>query len=153
VTTRQLLLEVERTIGQLESTLGHRTNLFRPPRGAVTLSKLIGLWRAGQTVVLWNADPGDCRMASASQLEQWGQVRGLRAGDIVLLHDDLPHAAAALPAMVRQARSRGLRFAAISPKPAIPQACLTNGGLGPQVKATGPEALCNPCGEGRTATR
>ena len=110
VAAKNLADEVNRTRKTLEPIAGHPLTLFRPPMGSVTTSKLLRLWRQGQTVVLWNADPKDFRCASADELREWFTQRPLRAGDIVLLHDHVPHVATVLHEVVSQARDRGRRF-------------------------------------------
>jgi peptidoglycan/xylan/chitin deacetylase (PgdA/CDA1 family) len=85
--------------------------LFRPPHGKVTALKLWDLWRNGQMVVLWNVDPTDFRCGSEDELRLWFEARPPQGGDIVLLHDNVPHAAGVLPELIRSARSRGLTFA------------------------------------------
>ena len=56
---RQLMDEVHRTKVLLAGLLGSDVTLFRPPRSKLTASKLWWLWKARQTVVLWNVDPKD----------------------------------------------------------------------------------------------
>jgi peptidoglycan/xylan/chitin deacetylase (PgdA/CDA1 family) len=112
---RQLSAEVGRTRDLLGEILGQRSNLFRPPHGQLSPAQLLTLWRAGQTVVLWNADTRDFACGSAAEFRAYFRERPLRGGDVVLMHDDRPHAAAGLPEVMAEARARGLRFAAISP--------------------------------------
>jgi len=109
-TAAQLLAEVRRTRSVLEEAAGGPLKLFRPPHGKLTVRKALGLWRDGQTVVLWNVDPKDFARGSANELRAWFQQRPVAGGDIVLFHDNRPHAAAALPDIVHAARDRGLRF-------------------------------------------
>jgi peptidoglycan/xylan/chitin deacetylase (PgdA/CDA1 family) len=112
----QLMGEVERTQALLYPLIGHFPGLFRPPRGAVTAAKLWRLWLSGQTVVLWNVDPQDCARQSADELGAWFAAHPLRGGDIVLLHDDMPHAIRVLPEVIAEARRRGLDFQALAPR-------------------------------------
>lgn len=83
--------EIDRTRSLLEDLLGEPCCLVRPPKGALTVRKLWGLWRRGQTVVLWNVDPRDYRMHSAADVRLWCARYEPHAGDIVLLHDNRPH--------------------------------------------------------------
>ena len=94
----------------LAEVLGRRPTLFRPPKGQVTAWKLWRLWQAGQTVVLWNADPKDYAHQSVDAVRAWFRVHPLRGGDIVLMHDSQPHAAEVLPDLIGDARRRGLAF-------------------------------------------
>jgi peptidoglycan/xylan/chitin deacetylase (PgdA/CDA1 family) len=88
--------------------------LYRPPRGKVSARSLLALWRAGQTVVLWNVDPRDYVCASGAELRNWFERHPLAGGDVVLLHDRLPHAAEALPALVDSVRAAGLTFTTVA---------------------------------------
>jgi peptidoglycan-N-acetylglucosamine deacetylase len=106
----ELAAEVARTLEVLRGILGREPSLFRPPYGKVTAGKLLRLWSARQTVMLWNVDPRDFAAASAGEVAAWFAGRSLHAGDVVLLHDTFPHAAAVLPALIAEARTRGLRF-------------------------------------------
>jgi peptidoglycan/xylan/chitin deacetylase (PgdA/CDA1 family) len=110
VSPRQLLEEVRRTGGLLADLLGWETSLFRPPYGRISVPQLLALWRAGRTVVLWNANPKDYARGSAAEVREWFRGRPLRGGDLVLMHDDRPHAAGVVPALVASAQERGLGF-------------------------------------------
>jgi peptidoglycan/xylan/chitin deacetylase (PgdA/CDA1 family) len=109
-TARQLAEEVERTERLFEEVIGRRACLFRPPHGKLTGGKMWRLWRAGQGVMLWNVDPKDFACRSPQELAGKLDGRSLRGGDVVLLHDNVPHAIHALPAVIDAARGRGLSF-------------------------------------------
>jgi peptidoglycan/xylan/chitin deacetylase (PgdA/CDA1 family) len=106
----QLLNELYRTQTVLTAAVAQRPKLFRPPHGKLTARKALGLWRQGQTVVLWNVDPKDFARGSADELRAWFRDHPLDGGDIVLLHDNQPHAAGALVELVTATRARGLTF-------------------------------------------
>jgi peptidoglycan/xylan/chitin deacetylase (PgdA/CDA1 family) len=114
VSVRRLLGEVRRTGKLLAAILGRETRLFRPPYGRLSPAKLGRLWLEGQSVVLWNADPKDLATASPEALRAWFRARPLRSGDLVLLHDTHPHAAAVVPDLAASAAARGLAFATVS---------------------------------------
>jgi peptidoglycan/xylan/chitin deacetylase (PgdA/CDA1 family) len=111
-----LLEEVARCRALLRTLLGREVNRFRPPKGALTPAKLAGLWRAGQQVVLWSADPRDYALSDAAPLTAWAAGTVPRGGEIVLLHDNHPHAAEALPALAAW-RSAGRRFVTLDAWP------------------------------------
>jgi peptidoglycan/xylan/chitin deacetylase (PgdA/CDA1 family) len=111
-----LLAEVGRCRALLAALLGREVNRFRPPKGALTAAKLAGLWRAGQQVVLWSADPRDYALAEAAPLAAWAAGASPRGGEIVLLHDNHPHAATALPALAAW-RTAGCRFVTLDAWP------------------------------------
>ncbi len=111
---RQLIDDVCRGRQLLASLLGRAPRLVRPPKGKVTAAKLGGLWWSRQTVVLWNVDPKDYACRSADELAAWFESHPLQGGDLVLLHDSQPHAAVVLPALIADARRRGLHFVTVS---------------------------------------
>jgi peptidoglycan/xylan/chitin deacetylase (PgdA/CDA1 family) len=108
---REVIEEVRRTRDLLRSLLGSASRFFRPPNGKVRAADLLRLWLDGQTVVLWSVDPKDFACRSAGEVRDWFEAHPLRGGDVVLLHDNVPHAAAALPDLVRSVREQGLDFA------------------------------------------
>jgi len=112
---RELLDEVERTRRVLAALLGKAPDLFRPPHGKVTVSKLWKLWRAGQTVVLWNVDTKDYACTSAAELKERLEASPLRSGDVVLMHDNRPYAAQVVRDLIAVTRARGLGFATVLP--------------------------------------
>ncbi len=109
----QLIGEVQRSGALLTDILGGPPRWFRPPHGKLTASKLWRLYRSGQTVVLWNADPKDYACPTAADLRRWFQQRPLQGGDLVLMHDTYPHASEVVPELVADCRARGLTFATI----------------------------------------
>jgi peptidoglycan/xylan/chitin deacetylase (PgdA/CDA1 family) len=111
---KQLVEEADRTERLFEQIIGRRSTLFRPPHGKLTAGKLLRLWRAGQRVVLWNLDPKDFTCRSAAELAGRFSARGLRGGDMVLLHDNVPHAAEILPEIIGSARRNGIEFATVT---------------------------------------
>jgi peptidoglycan/xylan/chitin deacetylase (PgdA/CDA1 family) len=108
---RRLMAEIAQTSEVLIRSVGFSPNLFRPPHGKLTPSKLWHLWRTAMTVVLWNVDPRDFACQSGDELR--GRLSGYapQAGDVLLFHDDRPHALAALPELIARVRTTGLEFA------------------------------------------
>lgn len=111
---RVLAAEARRTQALLEPLTGRRVTLFRPPRGHLSAPKILCLWAAGQRIVLWNADPRDGSVASVDDLRRWFQERPLRAGDIVLFHDDAPYTRDFLPELVSGGRQAGIGFRSLA---------------------------------------
>lgn len=94
---RKLIGEVRRTRELIEDVTGRECRLFRPPKGELTLRKLLALRREGQAIVLWNQDTKDYRMSDASvEMTDWCRGYQPAAGDIVLMHDNHPHAITAV---------------------------------------------------------
>ncbi len=113
ITARRLLAEVRHTGGLLADLMGRETTLFRPPYGRVSAPQLVGLWRAGQAVVLWSEDPKDFAGCSAERLRAWFRARPPGEGSLVLLHDDRPHARLVIADLAASARARGLEFTTV----------------------------------------
>ena len=105
--------EVRRSAELLAEVVGRRPTHFRPPHGKLTGAKLLALWSERQSIVLWNADPKDFACRDPGEVAEYFAARPLRGGDLVLLHDTAPHAAAALPDLVAAARRNGLGFATV----------------------------------------
>jgi peptidoglycan/xylan/chitin deacetylase (PgdA/CDA1 family) len=108
-----LVEEARRTEALLRSLTGKRPRLFRPPFGAVGAKKLLALWRAGQSVVLWNQDPKDFARDDLAPIRRWAEAAPLAGGDILLMHDVHVHAGPTVDAVVARARALGLRFASL----------------------------------------
>lgn len=106
---RQLAEEVERSVTLLAGITGRRSDRFRPPKGALTAAKCVSLWRRGQRIVLWSADPRDYSVTDAGELAGWAGRYHPSNGEIVLLHDVHPHAATVLDAFAAW-RTHGIRF-------------------------------------------
>jgi peptidoglycan/xylan/chitin deacetylase (PgdA/CDA1 family) len=107
---RELTAEVDRTEELFQKIAGRPSRLFRPPHGKLTPGKLLRLWARGQSIVLWNVDPKDFECRSSGELRERLNGTTWRGGDVILLHDTVPHAAQVLPDMIRSVRARGLGF-------------------------------------------
>ena len=110
ISARRLIEEVRRTSALLAELSGRAPRLFRPPHGKANALNLWRLWREGQTVVLWNADPKDYTRGAPGEVRAWFREHPLRGGDMVLMHDKVSHAIDVLPSLIDEARGRGLTF-------------------------------------------
>jgi peptidoglycan/xylan/chitin deacetylase (PgdA/CDA1 family) len=59
VSATQLIDEARSTSALLREITGKAPVLFRPPHGKLTVRKMLRLWAAAQSIVLWSADPKD----------------------------------------------------------------------------------------------
>ena len=100
--------EVRRSLALIEDLTGQRLTLFRPPKGKLSLSKTLGLWKLQQSIVLWNQDPRDYRADSVVGIQPWVQHYQPTRGDIVLLHDTHPHCINAIEPFVQLVADHGL---------------------------------------------
>jgi peptidoglycan/xylan/chitin deacetylase (PgdA/CDA1 family) len=108
-----LVAEARRTEALLTRLTGRRPRLFRPPFGTVGAAKLVALWRAGQSVALWNQDPKDFAQDDAAPIRRWAREAPFAGGDILLLHDVYAHTAPAVDTIVERVRELGLGFATL----------------------------------------
>jgi peptidoglycan/xylan/chitin deacetylase (PgdA/CDA1 family) len=106
-----LVAEARAAAGVLAAIVGRPSPMFRPPHGGVTLAKMLGLWRAGHSIVLWSVDPKDFACTTADEVRIGLRRRPLRAGDIVLMHDDTPFAAVVVADVVADALRASLTLA------------------------------------------
>jgi peptidoglycan/xylan/chitin deacetylase (PgdA/CDA1 family) len=114
VSATQLIDEARSTSALIREITGKAPVLFRPPHGKLTVRKMLRLWAAGQSIVLWSADPKDYVRQSADEVAEYIRSNPLQGGDIVLMHDNLPHVAAVLPILIASAVKDGLRFTSVS---------------------------------------
>ena len=85
--------------------------LFRPPYGSYDRTTFQALRRQHMLMVLWSTDTGDFRRPGVAAIVQ-NALSGARPGAIILMHDgggDRSQTIAALPAIVRGLRARGLQ--------------------------------------------
>ena len=112
---RQVVADIQATQRAVEQACGVRPTLFRPPLGHVSPRTAAGAKRAGMTIVACSVMALDGLSQGNSDRVVRRVLRGLRDGAIVLLHDAAEHddfepaSVAALPAILEQLDSRGLR--------------------------------------------
>jgi peptidoglycan/xylan/chitin deacetylase (PgdA/CDA1 family) len=98
---------------ELLSSLGITTSLFRPPGGSYSQVVIDEARRFDSRVALWDVDPKDWqRGRTRAQIVQ-NVLANVRPGAIVDLHDaggDRSATIAALPAIIRGIRARGLEL-------------------------------------------
>jgi peptidoglycan/xylan/chitin deacetylase (PgdA/CDA1 family)/sulfur carrier protein ThiS len=106
--------------GQVLSRLGARPRLFRPPGGSTSPRLVRAAAALGQRVVLWSVDPADWRPGSSAKEITKRVLSAVRPGSIVILHDgggNRSATLAALPAIVRGIRQRGLQLVSLTVNP------------------------------------
>ena len=112
------LLRDEIALGdQILSRLGIRTQLFRPPGGSSSPRLVSIAATLGQRVVLWSVDPTDWEPGITAKAIAKRVLATVKPGSIVELHDgggDRSATVAALPAIVRGIRARGLRLVTLA---------------------------------------
>jgi peptidoglycan/xylan/chitin deacetylase (PgdA/CDA1 family) len=79
--------DLDRAADAITQATGLAPGLYRPPRGVFTYSALTEVRRRGWLPVLWAADGRDWRR-TATPVGVSGRIaRGLKGGEVVLLHD------------------------------------------------------------------
>ena len=71
----------------IENIAGVRCPYFRPPHGSLPPYLLPAIWKSGDSVVLWSCSTRDYTGHSFDGLNRRLAARGLRGGDILLMHD------------------------------------------------------------------
>ena len=106
--------DVERCQSVLEDIVGHQLpRNFRPPYGHITPSSTLALVRKGFRFIFWSLDSNDSFVPDAAALVAYVKASPLRAGSIVLFHDDYAHTTAALPALLAHVKDSGLKMVTI----------------------------------------
>jgi peptidoglycan/xylan/chitin deacetylase (PgdA/CDA1 family) len=98
-------------MAQIEVVGGRRPRLFRPPYGSFDATTFKEMRRLRLLMVLWSVDTSDYTLPGTRAIVQ-RVLAGAKPGAIVLMHDGGGNRAetiAALPAIVRGLRKRGLR--------------------------------------------
>jgi peptidoglycan-N-acetylglucosamine deacetylase len=102
------------------TTIGIRPRLFRPPGGSFSSTVVHTAAALGERIVLWSVDPVDWKPGISARQIVRNVLFAVRPGSIVILHDgggDRSATLAALPAIVRGIRARGLRLVTLAPAP------------------------------------
>ena len=124
------LLSDEIVLGaQVLSRLGAPPRLFRPPGGSSSPALVRAAAALGQRVVLWSVDPADWSPGSSAKEITKRVLAAVRPGSIVILHDgggNRSATLAALPAIVRGIRHRGLQLVALTANPPAAQGATGN---------------------------
>jgi endo-1,4-beta-xylanase len=105
--------ELRRTQIVLEELTGVSPRLFRPPYGDTGTGVRAAARRLGLTEVLWDVDTRDWDGASTAQIV--AAARTLTDGQVLLMHDRYAATIAAIPRIVAELTSRGLRPGMVSP--------------------------------------
>ena len=92
---------------------GDVSMFFRPPHGDYDARTLRAAQAEGQTVALWDVDPGDWRSISADAIVD-SCLKQARAPAVILLHNGKLATIEALPRIVAAYRSAGFTFVTLS---------------------------------------
>jgi peptidoglycan-N-acetylglucosamine deacetylase len=98
-------------MAQIEVVGGRRPRLFRPPYGSFNATTFRELRHLHLLMVLWSVDTSDYTLPGVDAIVH-SALTGAKPGAIILMHDgggNRSETIAALPAIVRGLRKRGLR--------------------------------------------
>jgi peptidoglycan/xylan/chitin deacetylase (PgdA/CDA1 family) len=118
---RQVDADLARAAAAIEAATGSVPRLYRPPYGILTTAALLTARRRGWEIVLWERDGRDWRADATAESIAGRVLRGMRGGEIVVLHDadhysapgSWERTAAALPLILDELERRGLRPVAL----------------------------------------
>jgi peptidoglycan-N-acetylglucosamine deacetylase len=117
LTVSQLLDDAERARAAIEEAGGQAIRDYRPPYGIFSGPTLRAVRKRGWRPVLWSKWGRDWTRRATTRSIARRSTSGIRAGDIVLLHDadcysapgSWVRTAAALPLILEELESRGLK--------------------------------------------
>jgi len=105
--------EIYEGAAAVEQVTGRRVTYFRPPHGNYDEDTIRAALDVGETVALWNDDPGDWRTLSADAIAKIAGEQA-RAPVVILLHDGKDATIEAVPKIVAAFRRAGYRFVTLS---------------------------------------
>lgn len=103
----QMRSEISRTQRAVRQATGTAPRLFRPPYGETDATLRAVAARSGLTEVLWSVDSQDWNGADTARIVRAAAT--LQAGDVLLMHDGYTATIDAIPQIVADLGSRGLR--------------------------------------------
>jgi peptidoglycan/xylan/chitin deacetylase (PgdA/CDA1 family) len=106
--------EIRRTKDIIEAVQGTPCRLFRPPKGKLCVSSVLGSWYCRSTLVMWSVDLKDFAADTPSQIADRLEASGLVPGDIVLYHGNSDASARALVSVLEIAQKADLGFVPVS---------------------------------------
>jgi peptidoglycan/xylan/chitin deacetylase (PgdA/CDA1 family) len=112
--------DLERVQAAVATATGQRARFFRPPVGHISPRTAVAARRLGLTLVGWSVRGRDGLAGTTADSAFRRVAAGLHPGAIVLLHDASergqyqPAGVEALPAILEEARRRGLRCVSLS---------------------------------------
>ena len=96
----------------IERVTGQKVTLFRPPYGDYNNTLIERAEAQGLYTIQWDVDSLDWKNLSATEIAL-RIVNGVKAGSIILCHNNGLHTAKALPMIFSTLKNRGYRFVPI----------------------------------------
>ena len=89
-------------------------SFIRPPKGVINLNVMRYCAMRKKRIIHWSRDPEDFLSRRADQVLEGFERRPLVSGDIVLLHDKMPHSAEVVDGILAGLSQRGLGCVTVS---------------------------------------
>ena len=105
--------EIAAGASSIERATGRQPNYFRPPHGNFDAATIDAARSQGETVALWDVDPGDWRHVTPEAIVD-NVTMHARAPAVILLHDGSTATIDALPRIVAAYRRAGFEFVTLS---------------------------------------
>lgn len=90
-----------------------KCKFFRPPYGELDIRLLIYALKNKITIVNWSFDSTDSCKRSPIDLKQYLKSAVIKAGEIILFHEDYKHTQEALSYIITDLKSRGFMFSTV----------------------------------------
>ena len=108
ISVRSISEEILKTSAILEEITGRKVKYFRPPFGVTNPRIYRGLRGSGLEVVGWSIRSLDTSIKDPDSVVQ-RIIKGLKAGDIILLHDSTDHIVEILEQVLKISSQKGLK--------------------------------------------
>lgn len=109
----QQFAEIDRTDALLATISGHPRHGFRPPRGVLTLRMLARCLRERRKILYWSYDSLDYSRRPVPELLATIEGSPVRAGEIILMHDDSDHSLHLLAQLIPKWKAEGFVMRAL----------------------------------------
>jgi len=98
--------ELSRTSDAVESIVGVRPVLMRPPYGSYNETVTSTAGQQGMAVILWNVETSDWEFQVTSSVIQYATTRA-QPGGLILMHDLYPTTVDAVPSIIANLKAQG----------------------------------------------
>lgn len=105
--------EVDKTTAAIKAVIGTSPLLFRPPYGIVQNATTRVARSQGFPLILWTGSAADTATSVPDKVRK-NVVMYAKPGAIILMHDVKAHTAKAVPEILRQIKTKGLKFTTVS---------------------------------------
>ena len=116
ISLEQQQQEIVKTNQIIQETTQQTCTLFRAPQGRWNIKLLYFLWKEKITAIHWSRDSMDFKKEPAETLIKRFQQQAVKAGDIILLHDDNNLCIEVLEQLIPFWQSQGYSMKALASK-------------------------------------